>query len=153
MISNMPHDLEKRTCCITTDLCPGVITAVCAVPTSGDARPRRGSHAVLAPGTAFVNLICCERRCTHFIIGRDMAGSKSSLTGEDFYGAYEAQETANKHVPPTAGVSVVVAGCRRGQLPLTLSPPVQAYVCWQLWRHEAVLADRALRSTAGTHRS
>ena len=36
------------------------------------------------------------RRCTHFIIGRDMAGSKSSLTGEDFYGAYDAQETANK---------------------------------------------------------
>lgn len=35
--------------------------------------------------------------CTHFIIGRDMAGSKSSLTGEDFYGPYDAQETANKH--------------------------------------------------------
>merc|ERR1711937_1034377 len=32
--------------------------------------------------------------CTHFIIGRDMAGSKSSLDGEDFYGAYEAQEFA-----------------------------------------------------------
>jgi len=30
--------------------------------------------------------------CTHFIIGRDMAGSKSSVTGEDFYGAYDAQE-------------------------------------------------------------
>jgi len=29
--------------------------------------------------------------CTHFIIGRDMAGSKSSITGEDFYGAYDAQ--------------------------------------------------------------
>lgn len=29
--------------------------------------------------------------CTHFIIGRDMAGSKSSRTGEDFYGAYDAQ--------------------------------------------------------------
>lgn len=28
---------------------------------------------------------------THFIIGRDMAGSKSSVTGDDFYGAYEAQ--------------------------------------------------------------
>ncbi len=35
--------------------------------------------------------------CTHFIIGRDMAGSKSSLTGEDFYGAYDAQETARAH--------------------------------------------------------
>jgi sulfate adenylyltransferase len=32
--------------------------------------------------------------CTHFIIGRDMAGSKSSVTGEDFYGAYEAQDMA-----------------------------------------------------------
>ena len=29
--------------------------------------------------------------CTHFIIGRDMAGSKSCLDGEDFYGAYDAQ--------------------------------------------------------------
>ncbi|KAL6761401.1 ATP sulfurylase [Haematococcus lacustris] len=35
--------------------------------------------------------------CSHFIIGRDMAGSKSSLTGVDFYGAYDAQEMANKH--------------------------------------------------------
>lgn len=26
-----------------------------------------------------------------------MAGSKSSLTGEDFYGAYDAQETARAH--------------------------------------------------------
>ena len=32
--------------------------------------------------------------CTHFIIGRDMAGSKSSVTGEDYYGAYDAQEYA-----------------------------------------------------------
>jgi len=32
--------------------------------------------------------------CTHFIIGRDMAGSKSSVTGEDFYGAYDAQDFA-----------------------------------------------------------
>jgi len=31
---------------------------------------------------------------THFIIGRDMAGCKSSITGEDFYGPYEAQELA-----------------------------------------------------------
>lgn len=33
--------------------------------------------------------------CTHFIIGRDMAGSKSSVTGDDFYGPYEAQDIAN----------------------------------------------------------
>jgi sulfate adenylyltransferase len=32
--------------------------------------------------------------CTHFIIGRDMAGSKSCLDGEDFYGAYDAQDLA-----------------------------------------------------------
>merc|ERR1711871_991468 len=32
--------------------------------------------------------------CSHFIIGRDMAGCKSSLDGEDFYGAYDAQDTA-----------------------------------------------------------
>ena len=35
--------------------------------------------------------------CTHFIIGRDMAGCKSSLTGEDFYGAYDAQNVAMEH--------------------------------------------------------
>merc|ERR1711966_594425 len=36
--------------------------------------------------------------CTHFIIGRDMAGSKSSLDGEDFYGAYDAQDFAKQNV-------------------------------------------------------
>ena len=34
--------------------------------------------------------------CTHFIIGRDMAGCKSSISGEDFYGAYDAQDFAKK---------------------------------------------------------
>ena len=32
--------------------------------------------------------------CTHFIIGRDMAGCKSSITGDDFYEPYDAQDTA-----------------------------------------------------------
>lgn len=35
--------------------------------------------------------------CTHFIIGRDMAGSKSSLSGEDYYGPYDAQDFAKEH--------------------------------------------------------
>ncbi|KAK9836200.1 hypothetical protein WJX81_008308 [Elliptochloris bilobata] len=35
--------------------------------------------------------------CTHFIIGRDMAGCKSSISGEDFYGPYHAQDTAKAH--------------------------------------------------------
>merc|ERR1712039_755782 len=34
---------------------------------------------------------------THFIIGRDMAGTKSTLTSEDFYGAFEAQDMGKKH--------------------------------------------------------
>merc|ERR1712087_933679 len=34
--------------------------------------------------------------CSHFIIGRDMAGSKSSVTGDDFYGAYDAQDLAKE---------------------------------------------------------
>ena len=46
--------------------------------------------------------------CTHFIIGRDMAGSKSSLTGDDFYGAFEAQEMAQK-MAPTLGMETVAS--------------------------------------------
>jgi len=37
--------------------------------------------------------------CTHFIIGRDMAGCKSSLTGDDFYGPYDAQDFARDQAP------------------------------------------------------
>lgn len=44
--------------------------------------------------------------CTHFIIGRDMAGSKSSVTGEDFYGPYEAQDMA-KAMAERLGVTPV----------------------------------------------
>merc|ERR1711971_794091 len=29
--------------------------------------------------------------------GRDMAGTKSTITGDDFYGAYDAQETGKKY--------------------------------------------------------
>ena len=32
--------------------------------------------------------------CTHFIIGRDMAGCKSSLTGDDFYGEWQQRGPA-----------------------------------------------------------
>jgi len=37
--------------------------------------------------------------CTHFIIGRDMAGCNSSLTGDDFYGPYDAQNFAKECAP------------------------------------------------------
>tara|TARA_B100001996_G_scaffold377684_1_gene360677 strand:- start:2385 stop:3557 length:1173 start_codon:yes stop_codon:yes gene_type:complete len=37
--------------------------------------------------------------CSHFIIGRDMAGCKSQLTGEDFYGPYDAQDFAKECAP------------------------------------------------------
>jgi hypothetical protein len=37
--------------------------------------------------------------CTHFIIGRDMAGCKSSLSGDDFYGPYQAQDFARDRAP------------------------------------------------------
>jgi len=44
--------------------------------------------------------------CTHFIIGRDMAGSKSSITGDDFYGPYEAQDFA-KQISTELGMKTV----------------------------------------------
>ena len=44
--------------------------------------------------------------CTHFIIGRDMAGSKSSITGEDYYGAFDAQALAAE-VSEELGVQTV----------------------------------------------
>jgi ATP sulfurylase len=54
-----------------------------------------GQEKVARPfATLFV--LTLSPGCTHFIIGRDMAGCKSSLTGEDFYGAYDAQNTANE---------------------------------------------------------
>ena len=40
--------------------------------------------------------------CTHFIIGRDMAGCKSSLDGSDFYSPYEAQDFARDCAPELA---------------------------------------------------
>ncbi len=40
--------------------------------------------------------------CTHFIIGRDMAGCKSSLSGDDFYGPYDAQNFARQCAPELA---------------------------------------------------
>eukprot|EP01120_Amphizonella_sp_Union-15-10_P011526 TRINITY_DN490_c0_g1_i1.p1 TRINITY_DN490_c0_g1~~TRINITY_DN490_c0_g1_i1.p1 ORF type:complete len:710 (+),score=161.80 TRINITY_DN490_c0_g1_i1:74-2131(+) len=45
---------------------------------------------------------------THFIIGRDMAGTKSTITGQDFYGPFDAQEFALKH-QKELGISVVPA--------------------------------------------
>jgi len=43
---------------------------------------------------------------THFIIGRDMAGTKSTITGDDFYGPYDSQDFAKTH-QEELGVTVV----------------------------------------------
>lgn len=43
---------------------------------------------------------------THFIIGRDMAGTKSTVTGDDFYGPYDAQQMGLK-VSAELGVEVL----------------------------------------------
>merc|ERR1719152_651642 len=53
--------------------------------------------------------------CTHFIVGRVMAGSKSSVTGEDFYGAFEAQDFAKANadelgVTPVPSLNLVCVG-------------------------------------------
>merc|ERR1711918_178524 len=54
-----------------------------------------GSMHMAGPREAIQHMMLRKNYgCTHFIIGRDMAGSKSSVTGEDFYGAYDAQEFA-----------------------------------------------------------
>merc|ERR1712048_705604 len=39
-------------------------------------------------------------------IGRDMAGTKSTVTGDDFYGAFDAQDMGKKH-SLELGVTVV----------------------------------------------
>ena len=42
-------------------------------------------------------LIRKNHGCTHFIVGRDHAGPGQNSTGEDFYGAYDAQNLFRKH--------------------------------------------------------
>ena len=42
-------------------------------------------------------LIRKNHGCTHFIVGRDHAGPGHNSAGEDFYGAYDAQDLFRKH--------------------------------------------------------
>ncbi len=51
---------------------------------------------------------------THFIVGRDMAGTKSSRTSEDFYGPYDAQATAKAAAAELAMQVVTCAWGGRG---------------------------------------
>lgn len=43
---------------------------------------------------------------THFIMGRDISGTKSTITGKEFYSAYEAQD-AGKRFSTELGVTVI----------------------------------------------
>ncbi|GBG34052.1 Sulfate adenylyltransferase [Hondaea fermentalgiana] len=61
------------------------------------------SMQMAGPREALQHMIIRKNYCqmdngmgVHFIVGRDMAGSKSSITGEDYYGAYDAQEFAGE---------------------------------------------------------
>jgi hypothetical protein len=52
---------------------------------------------VAGPREAVMHMIVRKNfGATHFVVGRDMAGTKSTRTGEDFYGPYDAQEAARK---------------------------------------------------------
>ncbi len=65
------------------------------------------SMLMAGPREALQHMILRKNQgCTHFVIGRDMAGSKSSITGEDFYGPYDAQDFANS-VSEELGVQTV----------------------------------------------
>ena len=56
------------------------------------------SMHMAGPREAIMHMIIRKNfGATHFVIGRDMAGSKSSIDGEDFYGAFDAQEIGNKY--------------------------------------------------------
>lgn len=50
-----------------------------------------------------------------------MAGSKSSITGEDFYGPYEAQETAKTHAPELGMQTVPSLNITYTEVPAPLS--------------------------------
>ncbi len=80
---------------------------------------------------------------THFIIGRDMAGSKSSLSGEDFYGPYDAQEHANR----------CVRGCFSEPQGMTLQAPCALCVAAAVWvcrAHHASCLPTRCRSRSCT---
>lgn len=66
---------------------------------------------------------CTVAGCTHFIIGRDMAGSKSSLSGEDFYEPYAAQDTAKAHARELGMQTVPSLNITYTEVPYLLTPP------------------------------
>jgi ATP sulfurylase len=72
---------------------------------------------------------------THFIIGRDMAGTKSTITGEDYYGPYEAHELAAQFEDELGAGSHVT--------PSTLP----ACLCYALFDREALPSSLGLGCT------
>ncbi len=63
--------------------------------------------------------------CTHFIIGRDMAGSKSSVSGEDFYGPY--------------GMLLLLFSCAMAIMPYALQ-----FCLWLVFFHQQILCTSNL---------
>ena len=87
-------------------------------------RLRDGMQVLLLSQAVSLSGLSPSAGCTHFIIGRDMAGCKSTLTGDDFYGPYDAQDTAKANAAelgmdtvPSLNITYTEAGlCHVGML-------------------------------------
>jgi len=66
-------------------------------PVVGMTKPGDIDHFTRVRCYDWHGLIRKNHGCTHFIVGRDHAGPGKNAAGEDFYGAYDAQDLFREH--------------------------------------------------------